>query len=206
MIIKFFLRKKLIAEKFAQNLLSWRHSGFSIDNQVKIPALWRKALSQYIAKPPVSLKKVLFEQHDGKVIYMPALRKTRRIISSEKAKNFMGSEFSYSDITPPTIADFHYKKLGERRVAGTLCWELEILPINEDIADENGFSKKISFIGREDFVIRKAVYYDLDGELLKELERSLNLILTGRGDRIYSIFRKEFLCLLLRKYLSWFWY
>jgi len=72
MIIKFFLQKKLIAEKFAQNLLSWRHSGISIDNQVKIPALWRKAreaLSQYIAKPPVSLKKVLFEQHDGKVIY-----------------------------------------------------------------------------------------------------------------------------------------
>lgn len=72
MIIKFFLAKKLIAEKMAQNLLSWRHSGFSIDNQVKIPAFGQKAreaLSQYIAKPPVSLKKVLFEQHDGRVIY-----------------------------------------------------------------------------------------------------------------------------------------
>ena len=72
MIIKFFLEKQLINEKLAQNLLSWRHSGFSIDNQVKIPAFGQKAreaLSQYIAKPPVSLKKVLFEQYDGRVIY-----------------------------------------------------------------------------------------------------------------------------------------
>jgi hypothetical protein len=63
---------QLINEKLAQNLLSWRHSGFSIDNQVKIPAFdqkAREALSQYIAKPPVSLKKVIFEHYDGRVIY-----------------------------------------------------------------------------------------------------------------------------------------
>jgi len=58
-IIKFFLEKQLINEKLSQNLLSWGHSGFSIDNQVKITAFGQKAresLSQYIAKPPVSLK------------------------------------------------------------------------------------------------------------------------------------------------------
>jgi len=72
MIIDFFLQKKLITEKLAQNLLSWRHSGFSVDNRVKIPAFSQKAreaISQYIAKPPISLKKVIFEQHDGKIIY-----------------------------------------------------------------------------------------------------------------------------------------
>ena len=72
MIINFFLQKKLINQKLAQNLLNWRHSGFSIDNKVKIPAFSQKAreaLSQYITKPPLSLKKVIFEQHDGKVIY-----------------------------------------------------------------------------------------------------------------------------------------
>lgn len=145
------------------------------------------------------------DEDDDMWLYMPALRKTRRIISSEKAKNFMGSEFSYSDITPPTIADFHYTKLGEQRVANTLCWELEILPINEDIADENGFSKKISFIGQQDFVIRKAVYYDLDGELLKELEvrevmevdtenhkyRPVHMIMTNKQNNRKSILKVE---------------
>ena len=110
------------------------------------------------------------EQDDDMWLYMPALRKTRRIISSEKAKSFMGSEFSYADITPPTLDDFGYKKSGEQEVSGTLCWKIEMIPLDDDIADENGFSRKISFIGKADFVIRKAIYYDLDGELLKELE------------------------------------
>ena len=110
------------------------------------------------------------EKDDDMWLYMPALRKTRRIISSEKAKSFMGSEFSYADITPPTLDDFNYKKSGEQEVSGTLCWKIEMTPSDDDIADENGFSKKISFIGKADFVIRKAIYYDLDGELLKEFE------------------------------------
>ncbi|TKJ39099.1 RND transporter [candidate division LCP-89 bacterium B3_LCP] len=108
-------------------------------------------------------------EDDDMWLYMPALRKTRRIVSSEKAKSFMGSEFSYADMTPPNLDDFGYNILSEIEVNGTLCWEIEIIPNDEDIADENGFSKKISYIGKEDFVIRKAVYYDLDETLLKEL-------------------------------------
>ena len=109
------------------------------------------------------------DKDDDMWLFMPALRKTRRIISSEKAKNFMGSEFSYADMTPPLLDDFSYKKLGEQEIEGTLCWEIEMVPVDDDIADENGFSKRISYIAKKDFVIRKSVYYDLDGELHKEL-------------------------------------
>ena len=111
-----------------------------------------------------------YEDKDDDIwLFMPALRKTRRIISSEKAKNFMGSEFSYADMTPPTLDDFNYKKLGEQEVEGANCWEIELTPVDDEVADENGFSKKIAYIAKKDFVIRKAVYYDLDGELHKEL-------------------------------------
>lgn len=111
-----------------------------------------------------------YEKEDDDIwLFMPALRKTRRIVSSEKAKNFMGSEFSYADMTPPTLDDFTYKILGEEEVEGTLCWQIEMVPVDDDIADDNGFSRKISSIAKEDFVIRKAFYYDLDGELHKEL-------------------------------------
>jgi len=109
------------------------------------------------------------EKDDDMWLFMPALRKTRRIISTEKAKNFMGSEFSYADMTPPVLDNFNYSILGEKECTGGECWEIEITPANEEVADENGFSKKISSIGKEDFVIRKAVYYDLDGELHKEM-------------------------------------
>ncbi len=108
------------------------------------------------------------ENDDDKWLYMPALRKTRRIVSSENAKSFMGSEFSYADMTPPTVEDFTYNILGEEEINGVLCWKIEITPKDDDIADENGFSKKISYIGKQNYVIRKVVYFDLDEELHKE--------------------------------------
>ena len=101
---------------------------------------------------------------------MPALRKTRRIISSESAKSFMGSEFSYADMTLPNIDEYTYKLLGNETVNGIACFKLEIIPINDDVMDANGFSKKISYIGKSDFVLRKAVYYNLFDEEEKVME------------------------------------
>lgn len=109
------------------------------------------------------------DKDDDKWIYMPALRKTRRIISSENAKSFMGSEFSYADMSLPTVEDFNYKFLPDEKIGEELCYTLEIIPMNEEIEDENGFSKKISYISKKDFVLRKSVYYDLFGDKEKEM-------------------------------------
>jgi hypothetical protein len=66
MIIKFFLKKQLINASLATKLINWRHSGFSVDNAVGIPVFSDKArqsLSQYIARPPLSLKKISIEEN-----------------------------------------------------------------------------------------------------------------------------------------------
>jgi hypothetical protein len=66
MIIKFFLKKKLISATLATNLINWQHSGFSVDNSIHVPAFStkaREALSQYIARPPLSLKKIGIEEN-----------------------------------------------------------------------------------------------------------------------------------------------
>jgi len=133
-----------------------------------------KKLIRFLSPADVKGTGLLTYDYEGKYddmwLFIPALRKTRRIVSSEKAKSFMGSEFSYADISPPPLDDFNYTILGEETVNETLCWKIEMVPVDDDFADENGFSKKISWIGKKDFVIRKAVYHDLDGELHKELE------------------------------------
>jgi outer membrane lipoprotein-sorting protein len=107
------------------------------------------------------------KKDDDKWIYMPALRKTRRIISSENAKSFMGSEFSYADMTLPNLEEYTYKYLGEKVINDVPCYKIEIIPINDEVIDKNGFTKKISFIGKADFVLRKAIYYDLFEEVEK---------------------------------------
>ena len=71
-IIKFFLKQELISARIATSLINWRHSGFSVDASVRIPAFSdqaRQALSQYIARPPLSLKKIgIQENRDATVI------------------------------------------------------------------------------------------------------------------------------------------
>ena len=66
-IVKFFLKRRLISARLATSLINWRHSGFSVNHDVRIPAFSgqaREALSQYIARPPLSLKKIRIED-DG---------------------------------------------------------------------------------------------------------------------------------------------
>ena len=100
-------------------------------------------------------------------IYMPALRKTRRIVSSEKGKNFMGSEFTNADMSKPNLDEFIYKLLGEEPIDGKPCWKVEATCKTETIAEQNGFSKRISFIEKGNYLAHRIEYFDLKGELLK---------------------------------------
>jgi hypothetical protein len=63
-IIGFFVRRKLLNERLAQSMVTWTHSGFSVDATVRIPpgsSATRQALSQYILRPPLSLQKLLVD-------------------------------------------------------------------------------------------------------------------------------------------------
>jgi hypothetical protein len=65
-IIILFLKKKLINARLATSLINWRHSGFSVDASVRISAFSgqaREALAQYLARPPLSLKKIGIEEN-----------------------------------------------------------------------------------------------------------------------------------------------
>jgi hypothetical protein len=80
-VIRFFSRKGLLNEKPAANLLSWKNSGFSVDNSVRIlphDDKARSGLSQYIARHPCSLKKIRYIKEKGTVLYLtqynPALK------------------------------------------------------------------------------------------------------------------------------------
>jgi outer membrane lipoprotein-sorting protein len=108
-------------------------------------------------------------KEDDLWVYVPTLRKVRRIVSSEKSKSFFGSEFTYADMSPPSADDFDFRLLGDEKVNDVLCYKVEWKPKNDDVAEENGFSRRVTFSGKDDFVVRKSIYYDLDGELYKEL-------------------------------------
>ena len=71
-VIALFLEHKLIDRSRDASMLSWHHSGFSLDGSIGLYARDQKAmepLAQYMARPPISLSKVVLEEHGGKVIF-----------------------------------------------------------------------------------------------------------------------------------------
>jgi len=64
------LEKNLITNSFSRNLLAWKHSGFSIDNSVRILTdKARISLAEYISRAPVSLKKLHYVPSKGRVLF-----------------------------------------------------------------------------------------------------------------------------------------
>jgi hypothetical protein len=112
-------------------------------------------------------------------IYLPALKKTRRIVTSEKGKNFMSSEFSNSDMTSPALSDFSYKHVassGENKQ-----WIVESTPVSPEKADEYGYSKRITYLNSETCRVKKMEFYNFNNQLYKIIEvKSVQPLEEGR--------------------------
>jgi outer membrane lipoprotein-sorting protein len=102
-------------------------------------------------------------------IYLPALRKTRRVVSTQRAQSFMGSEFSYGDLNIPSLDDFSYTLVKEEASGGEPCYVIDLVPKSKEIADAEGYSKKTYWVSKAKLAVLRGLYYDKDGKLLKEL-------------------------------------
>jgi len=112
-------------------------------------------------------------------IYLPALKKTRRIVSSEKGKSFMSSEFSNADMSSPSLSDFTNKHMGSSGKDNQ--WIIESTPISQDKADEYGYSRKITYFSMDKCQVLKMEFYNFDNDLFKVIEvKSIHPISEGK--------------------------
>jgi hypothetical protein len=132
-----------------------------------------KRIYRFVSPADVQGTGVLVFDYEAKAddvwIYLPALRKTRRIVSSQRTQSFMGSEFSYGDLNIPALDDFNYTLVKQEPWAGEACWVVDVLPKNQDVAEGEGYSKKTYWVSKEKLAVVRGLYYDKDGKLLKEL-------------------------------------
>ncbi len=133
-----------------------------------------KRIIKFLSPPEVRGTGILIfdypEKSDDMWIYLPALRKTRRIVSSEKSKSFMGSEFSNADMTAPGLDDFTYEMLGEGTVDGTSCYQIQSTPASRDLEDEYGYARSVRWVNKNNYLVQKTEYYNFDGDLFKTIE------------------------------------
>lgn len=106
---------------------------------------------------------------DDRYLYLPALRRVRKITASGKGGNFMSSDFTYYDMGKPKLSDWTTKRLPDETVDGHPCFVVEALPASPKVAKETGYSRIVRWIRKDTFTTLKAVYYDRDGKKWKIL-------------------------------------
>jgi len=107
------------------------------------------------------------DQPNDVFIYLPAMKKIRRIASEQKQQSFMGSDFSYADMENDDVDNAEHRIVSEEDLDGRPCWVIESIP-NPDSDSEYG--KLTSWVSKEEFIPYKVEFYDKKGKLYKVMK------------------------------------
>ena len=102
---------------------------------------------------------------DDQWLYLPALKRVKRISASRRSGSFMGSEFSYEDMSPPEVEEYAYKYLRDEPCGGLTCTVIEQVPRNA----QSGYSRKVVWQDTGELRTWKLELYDRKGAHLKTL-------------------------------------
>jgi outer membrane lipoprotein-sorting protein len=137
---------------------------------LEVPGDGDKSLS--IFDTPKDVKGTAFLTFSHKVgddeqwLYLPALKRVKRINSRNKSGSFMGSEFAYEDIASQEVEKYSYKHLREEEYQGQLCFVGESYPVDRK---NSGYTKRISWVDTTEYRLLKVEFYDRKKSLLKTL-------------------------------------
>ena len=99
---------------------------------------------------------------DDRWLYIPAIRMVRRIAAKDRRSSFVGSDFTYEDISGRDIESDTHTVLREEKVDRKPCYVIQSVP-----QEEAEYTKKISWIDKKTFLPLKEEYYDVQGELYR---------------------------------------
>jgi hypothetical protein len=130
--------------------------------------------AQSIFDSPHDVKGTAFLSHthalkpDDQWLYLPALKRVKRISSNNKSGPFMGSEFAYEDIASQEVEKYTYKYLRDEAIDGRPCFVVERYPAYK----HSGYTRLVTWVDKEMYQPLKVEFYDRKGELLKTLTQS----------------------------------
>lgn len=105
---------------------------------------------------------------DDTWLFLPALKKVRRIAGSARNDYFMGSDFTYDDMGDRQVEEDTHTLIGEETRDGQPCWIVESKPLDSS----SMYSKTISHVRKDNYVIVYVEYFDRQGKPLKTLTNS----------------------------------
>jgi outer membrane lipoprotein-sorting protein len=100
--------------------------------------------------------------NDDQWLYLPSLRRTRRIHADARAERFVQSDFTYEDLQPEDLDDNAYKLLRTEQVDGRRCHVVEALP-----RSPSGYARREIAVDAERWLPVRTLYFDAAGRRLK---------------------------------------
>lgn len=108
------------------------------------------------------------EKDDDQWLYLPALKKVRRISSSDRGDYFMGTDFTFEDVKQtPELEDYNWTLIGSETVDGHDCWKVQGVPKSADLVKNLGYSKTVNYIRKDIDLAIRIDYWDRKGQELK---------------------------------------
>lgn len=127
--------------------------------------------SLIIFDTPADIKGTAFLSHthslkaDDQWLYLPSLKRIKRISSSNKSGPFLGSEFSYEDIASQEVDKYKYKYIKDEMVGSSDSFVIERYPQYKN----SGYKRQIVWLDKETYQPLKIEFYDRKNSLLKIL-------------------------------------
>ena len=105
------------------------------------------------------------DKDDDRWLFIPAIDLVKRIAANDKFSSFVGSDFTYEDISGRKPEEDTHALLKEEEVDGRNCFVIESAP-----KGRSEYTKKISWIDKQNFLPLKEEFYDKQNELYRRFE------------------------------------
>ncbi len=139
-----------------------------------------KSVVEFLSPPDVDgtalLSHAKIKEADDQWLYIPALKRVKRIASSNRSGPFVGSEFAYEDITADELNKYHYRYLRQAPCDERNCLVIQRTPVYDD----SGYAYQEVWIDDQDYQQRRVEYFDRASQHAKTLVLDHYQLFDGR--------------------------
>ena len=106
-------------------------------------------------------------KEDDMWVYLPAMKKVRRLAASNKRDSFAGTDFSYGDVIGHKVSEWRHTLLGEKLRDGVAHWVIESTPLSEAVKNDTGYSKRTTWLRKDTLATTLVESQDTGGQPFK---------------------------------------
>ncbi|TKB91361.1 MAG: outer membrane lipoprotein-sorting protein [Nitrospira sp.] len=127
---------------------------------------------------------------DDMWIYLPALKKTRRLVSANKRDSFVGSDFAYGDVLTLSPKLFQHVLVKSEVYDNVECFVVESVPKDQSKVEDFGYTKKVTWLRKDNYLESRVEYFNDRNERIKTQTTSNHRLLQAQPPRWIAMKRE----------------